>query len=325
MYMVIYVYGGRKFIMKKKYLLFLAAACLLAGCGTDKAESQNENKKLEIDADDLLLPLNYIPNDPYANEITEADIDKLVTPKSGSDYTKNDDGTYTFMGEQYKNMLDLSGDLGDAHLECKVLANEENIDFSYIERIVNSENREKNWPFVIVEWKDTSIVTSECVKDVDGSSNELSWVDEKVNKCIELCGVQREMYMEFTDKDEAVEVLKENVPEVFEKIQKKYGYKTIDDNNWEKYQIAYSLNTPNDRDTEEDIYCGQFFDIYENYEQNERILNYIDIAEKEKISQTKLAINTYFNDSFPYSYDETNPINPFENIKSLLLYAKEIN
>jgi len=99
------------------------------------------------------------------------------------------------------------------------------------------------------------------------------------NRYIIINGVANPLYCTFTDKEQALKNIKEEVANLLEILAKKYNLETLNDANWRKYEDALfeylNVSTEGFESNEEFIKLRAFFDIYEGYELNDKILDYI--------------------------------------------------
>ncbi len=97
------------------------------------------------------------------------------------------------------------------------------------------------------------------------------------NDTIKINGIDNPLFCTFEDGDEAIEKLKNKVPNILSEISELYSLDEINNDNWKDYKNGmYSLIEENDNFNEGNIEfrtLRAFFDIYENYESNDIILN----------------------------------------------------
>lgn len=120
-----------------------------------------------------------------------------------------------------------------------------------------------------------------------------------IRQAININGVQNNLFCEFDNPDQAIEDLKENIPDLLSALQEQYALQALSSSNWKEYysnlyqyeQSMIDAQTLTKQTAQELAVLYSFFDIYENTEQNEKILALIDLASDEDLQefQTELA------------------------------------
>lgn len=100
------------------------------------------------------------------------------------------------------------------------------------------------------------------------------------NQTVNINGMSNPIYCTFKDKVRAVADLKKKIPEILSEIATSSSLKELSDKNWDEYRIGLqnlpSRNTFADERNIERKTLEQFFDIYENYNDNEKLFSKIE-------------------------------------------------
>lgn len=120
-------------------------------------------------------------------------------------------------------------------------------------------------------------------------SNTICNVDESIgkinrNNTITINGKKTAIFCTFENQGQALENIKRESKDLLNKIGNKYGFGSINDNNWRQYYevlesymgVLYDENEWTEMLNDQYLKLRSFFDIYENVEENAEIRNYVD-------------------------------------------------
>lgn len=106
------------------------------------------------------------------------------------------------------------------------------------------------------------------------------------NDAIIINGVENPLYCTFQDKTDSLNRLQSKVPKILSVIKEKYSLDEINENNWKSYRDGmYVLSDVTDEFSEENEEFNIlriFFGIYEDYEKNQEILNFVSKINSKK-------------------------------------------
>lgn len=111
---------------------------------------------------------------------------------------------------------------------------------------------------------------------------------------INVNGQENELYMQFSSQSSAIEDIKNEVPSILQSIATVYDLSPLNESNWNDYRDSMLALLDSDEkpsnysESNEDlIKLRSFFDIYENADKNDEILEYVDT-----VTRTRSAIDT---------------------------------
>ncbi len=114
--------------------------------------------------------------------------------------------------------------------------------------------------------------------------------DININRFVNINGIENPLYCTFENQVLALENIKKEASVLLGLLESRYKLSPLSNNNWKLYRIKmlefYTIPTEQYNESNEDfIKLRAFFDIYENEESNNEILNYINA--------NKLGINEF--------------------------------
>lgn len=114
------------------------------------------------------------------------------------------------------------------------------------------------------------------------------------NKYVKINGVNNPLYCTFTNQNQALENIKLETSNLLTVLSNEYDLDSLNSSNWKEYQSKMNefFTIPTDdynESNEEFIKLRAFFDIYENEEANQKILNYVN---KQKLNAKNSNIET---------------------------------
>lgn len=139
--------------------------------------------------------------------------------------------------------------------------------------------------------KTSTITKVEAKKDYSEYCNSPLLADLgniKRNEAILIDGVENPLYCTFENRTESLERIQNKVPKILSAIAEKYSLEQINEDNWKSYKDGmYMLLDESKEFGEENIEFKTlrvFFDTYENYDDNQEILNYVNNSKQKSFS-----------------------------------------
>lgn len=139
---------------------------------------------------------------------------------------------------------------------------------------------------LVVSLVGTGVVNAE--KPADNVSR--NHFGETITDSINVKGVEIDLYLEFVDREKALQDIKKEYRETLEFLKGEFNLGELSEENWQEYSQATTAmegyaDKVSEKIMKESIKIGQFFDIYENNEQND-VIEELSSQINEEANQT---------------------------------------